>query len=326
MGVRHALGVLSVDAVKNVYLSDINIEALDNAKRHLEQDENSYKLKYLLTENIDNLSDIDVGIIAATATDRKGLCELAISVGCKTLLIEKPLGQSLKEVKLLIDFLLERGVTAYANLNMRIYPDSIKLRNDLNTLKQFQGYKIITLNSGSVGIGANGIHYLDYLFYLTKADSYKIVNSYISDTTIFSARGPQFKDFGGWILIKLLSNNNEVATAFLSINPESTVFGGWDIVGSHGRITINECDGKRIDYLRNENSIMPIQRYNADYNQPVISNFESPMLSILTKNWIQSLIESNCLLPTLEKAYLSHELLFEWLGKAKGYKEIFPIT
>jgi predicted dehydrogenase len=326
MGMRHALGTASVSEVQEVALADISVTAIDNAKEQIKNIPDADKFSYHLLEDIDGLTGFDIGIVSATASDRIGLCHKIVQSGCKYILIEKPLGQSIREVHELIAFFRESDVMAFVNLNMRVYPDSLKLKRDLDNLPQFQGKKRITINTGTVGIGANGIHYLDYLFFLTNADSAKLLSAEIDTTTIPSARGPQFKDFGGWCVISLSKENEEVAKVFLSVNPESTVFGGWDIIGPHGRITINECSCTRVDYLRNTDSLMPIQRYNADYGQSVETIFNSPMLGDLTRLWIEGLAKGELLLPSLEEALASHELMFAWLSKSKEFKDSFPIT
>jgi predicted dehydrogenase len=326
MGIRHALGIASASQVQEVALADISIAAINNAKEQVNNITEAGKFSYHLLEDFNDLKGFDIGIVAATASDRIGLCQKVVQAGCKYILVEKPLGQSMSEVYELIAFFRKSDTMAFVNLNMRVYPDSLKLKNDLENFPQFQGKKSITINTGTVGIGANGIHYLDYLFFLTNADSAKLLSADIDTTTIPSARGPQFKDFGGWCVISLSKENNEVAKVYISVNPESTVFGGWDIVGPHGRITINECANKRLDYLRKPESNMPIQRYNADYVQPIETIFDSPRLGDLTRLWIEGLVKGEMLLPSLEESLPSHELMFAWLSKSKEFKDTFPIT
>ena len=326
MGMRHALGTASVSQVQEVALVDISITAINSAKEQIKNIPDAGKFSFHLFEDFYGSLGFDIGIVAATASDRVGLCQKAVQAGCKYILVEKPLGQSITEVHELIAFFRKSDIMAFVNLNMRVYPDSLKLKNDLENLPQFQGKKSITINTGTVGIGANGIHYLDYLFFLTNADSAKLLSADIDTTTIPSARGAQFKDFGGWCVISLSKKNIEVAKAYISVNPESTVFGGWDIIGPHGRITINECDSKRLDYLRKHDSNMPIQRYNADYVQPIETIFDSPILGDLTRLWIEGLVKGEFLLPTLEESLPSHEMMFAWLSKSKEFKDSFPIT
>ncbi len=326
MGQRHAQGVAPISDVETIVLTDISDAALLSAEEILSSNSNHKKFLYQKTEEFNDEDQFDIGIISATAQGRLALCELAVKTKCKYVLVEKPIGQSVSEVEELIRYFKRKETRAFVNLNMRLYPDSLKLKNDLNSKPQLKGIKNITINTGTVGIAANGIHYLDYLFFLTDADDARIISAEINDTTIPSARGQQFKDFGGWCILKLYKKKNHVANVFLSISSQSTVFGGWDIVCPNGRITINECNGKRWDYIRKEESEMPIQRYNADYLPPVESTFESPFLGELTKLWVEGLMNNQFLLPDINEVEPSHRLMFEWLSYSKTYSEVFPIT
>jgi len=323
MGQRHASGIANIEEVSRISIVDISVEALSSAKETLPA---SDKFEFLLRDDIGPEYSFDVGIIAATAQNRMESCEFAVKHGCRHLLIEKPLGQSLSELEELINFFEGTNCKASVNLNMRVYPDSIKLKNDLNTMSQMRGVKNVTINTGTVGIGANGIHYLDYLVFLSGADSAEIMYGEIDKVTIPSARGPQFKDFGGRVFIKFYRAGELLLNAFISIGSKSTVFGGWDIVGAHGRITINESTGKRIDYMRKEDSEMPIQRYNADYQKPVEIPFDSPYLGDLTNIWVRGIIKGEETLPSLKTAVLSHRLMFDWLSFSTDFKRTFPIT
>jgi predicted dehydrogenase len=327
MGQRHASGAAMVDRVSQVMLADISTDALDAAKNSLATAQHAEKFAFCLTSDDAMKNQYDIVIIAATAKNRMELCEWAVRTGAAHILVEKPLGQSMQETtQLAAYFQGQKHAKAYVNLNMRVYPDSQKLKKDLTEKPQLAGRKNISINTGTVGIGANGIHYLDYLFFLTDADRAKLLAADIDDTTIPSARGAHFRDFGGWCSIQLLKKDAIVAHALLSVSPHSTVFGGWDIVCPHGRITINESTGKRIDYLRKENSEMPIQRYNADYMAPVETAFDSPFLGDLTRLWIEELINGRNLLPEIHAALPAHQLMFDWLAFSKSYSDQFPIT
>ena len=326
MGQRHAIGIAQIPELEKIVLTDISDSALLNAQENLKSNSNNQKFFFQKMQDFSHEDHFDIGIISATAQNRLSLCEFAVKTKCKFVLVEKPVGQSLTEVKKLINYFKEKETHAFVNLNMRLYPDSLKLKNDLNSKPQLKGIKNITVNTGTVGIGANGIHYLDYLFFLTDADDARIISAEIDDTIIPSARGIQFKDFGGRCILKFYKNQHLVANVFLSISSQSTVFGGWDIVCPNGRITINESNGRRTDYIRKAESEMPIQRYNADYLPPVESLFESPFLGDLTKLWVEGLMHNEFLLPHIDDALLSHKLMFDWLSYSKNYSDVFPIT
>ena len=326
MGLRHAIGVSNATNVEKITIVDVSEDALKNAKVHLSDSTNYQKFTFRTSDYLDSNNNYDVGIIATTAQDRLSICKKVVRFGCEYILIEKPLGQNLSDVIRLVDFFKTTSAKAFVNLNMRLYPDYLKLKNDIKNFSQFNGEKTITINTGTLGIGANGIHYLDYLIFLLDADEVKLISGKIDKEKIPSARGPQFNDFGGCCLLEFYANEIKVGTAFISMSANSTVFGGIDIVSSHGRITINESSGKRIDYLRDSNSDMPMNRYHADYLKPLTYDFSSPPLSDLTKNWINSLSNKKSVLPNLEESILAHQIMFEWLSKDKSEDNHFPIT
>jgi len=328
MGVRHAMGAAQAATISEICMVDISEDALLSAKQQLDNSQNSGKFQYLLLADFKTTNEkFDVCIIASTASGRKETVDLAYQKGCKHLMVEKPLGQSMQEASDLSEHIESLAINTCVNLNMRLYDSFIQLRKDLNEKPQLKGEKVIMTNTGTIGIGANGIHYLDLLYFLLDAESAELVAGEIEETLIPSGRGPQFGDFGGWCTIKLFGKNGDYkGRAHLSMAATSTAFGGWDIVTPHGRITLHEIEQKRIDYLRKEDSQMPISRYAADYLPPVETKIESPFLGDLTKIWLEELAEGRQLLPSVSESLKVHQLMFDWLSKSTTHKETFPIT
>jgi predicted dehydrogenase len=324
MGIRHAQGIVEIEEIRSLIISDINELILVAASQTL----NNSKCSFFLIDSLisSEINDIGICIIASTAGDRISLVRLAQQLGAKNILIEKPLGQSMEQVIELNNYIVEQKLNCFVNLNMRLYESFINLKHDFNHLQQLRGEKAITLNTGTLGIGANGIHYLDLLFFLLDADSATIVAGEIDERIIPSGRGPQFGDFGGWAMIKFFGKGELLANVFLSMSASSTVFGAWDIVGPHGRVYLSEVEEKRIDTLRKDDSELPLNRYFGDYLPPVEAKIESPFLGDLTRKWVKGIIDGEKLLPAIDESIRVHELLFEWLGKSNTHKTIFPIT
>lgn len=324
MGLRHLQGSLSLDIVDDIMILDIKEEALTAAKTLCQNDD---RVKYgLLSAFKAKDSKYDLCIIASTASSRKPLCEIAVNCGCKYLLIEKPLGQSYQEVENLCNYLDTLPLETYVNLNMRMYDSFIKLKKDINSLTQFDGEKTITINTGTIGIGCNGIHYLDLLYFLLDADTSEIIAAEVDDSLIPSGRGSEFFDFGGWAVIKFYNKNKYIGKSLLSLSSGSTVFGSWDFVGTYGKISVDEISQKRVDTLRKADSQMPISRYAADYLAPVEQTFSTPFLGDLTAKWIKELNDGNHLLPKVRESLKVHKLMFDWLSKSNICKDTFPIT
>lgn len=327
MGLRHATGVASINQVSSVCLSDISENAINNAKEQLKNDVNKHKYSFKLISGLEQeMPEFEIGILASTASNRLSSVDLVCKLKIKHLLVEKPLGQSIKEVKSLLSYFESKNVNACVNLNMRLYDCFIQLKEELQNLPQHNGDKVITINTGSVGIGANGIHYIDLLFFLLNANRAELIAAEIEDQLIPSGRGVQFGDFGGWATIKFYRDNNYKGRAHLSFSASSTVFGGWEIVTPNGRIQIDEMEQRMVEKLRKQESILPVQRYGADYLPEVQTKIESPFLGDLTRKWVEGLIEGKQLLPSLNSSLKVHELLFNWLAHSKKFSEVFPIT
>jgi len=326
MGIRHCIGALQVREIFKICICDINDPSLYNAKQQLSSDANYNKLIFCKTDEVKG--HFDFVIIASTADSRIATCRLVLNFSPSQILIEKPLGQSLEEVKNIIDFLSNENVNVSVNLNMRMYPFIKRLKSDLTTLPQFKIINSINYQGGTLGIGANGIHYLDILFFLFGASRAEVAAGEIDSELIPSGRGEQFADFGGWACFKFYDDsNNFIGRSLFSLSATSTVFGGWEIIGTHGRIRINELEGERINILRKAESTLPINRYAGDYLRADIGKIESPFLGDLTKEWISGIIEKGeNNLPLLHDTLKVHELLFQWLALSKTYKEKFPIT
>lgn len=322
MGIRHMQGVLSVQEVSAVTILDISESALENAKNATNGDN---RVTTLLVGEYKPISH-DVCIIASTANNRKQLINLAVESGCKSILVEKPLGQSLEEVKDLVNYASNLQTSVNVNLNMRLYDCYNKLAEDLRKCQQLQGFKTITINTGTLGIGCNGIHYLDMLFVLFDADNAELVSAEIEPNLIPSGRGPQFGDFGGWAVVNFYKKEECVGRAMVSMSSTSAAFGGWEIIAPFGRIIIDEIAATRKTTLRKVDSQLPLYRYAGDFMPLETDTFEAPFLGDLTAKWIKGLIDGKNLLPEVFESVKVHELIFDWLSKSKTYSKKFPIT
>ena len=240
--------------------------------------------------------------------------------------MKKPLGQSYQEVYDFNEKVAETGVNCCVNLNMRMYEGFIQLRDDFRNVPQLKGVKTITMNTGTIGIGANGIHYLDLLYFILDADEAKIKAAYIDDQLIESPRGEEFADFGGWAAIDYLKSGELMGTALLSLSSRSTVFGSWEFVAPYGRVYLNEVEQKRSNTYRKADSELPLYRYFGDYMAPEDSKAVSPFLGELTAKWIEGLQKGEQLLPTLSESLKVHKLMFDWLNYSNTHQDNFPIT
>lgn len=325
MGLRHAIGVLQAKGIEELVVTDISDAALANAETQLRGMNPACALSFLKPGDCGGLQ-ADLVIIASTARQRLSASALALQMEPAYILVEKPLGQSYQEVEQLVQYFGGSNAAVSVNLNMRLYDFVKSLKHDLDHWPQFSGLKYINVSGGTLGIGANGIHYLDLLFYLYGADTAELVAGEIDTQLIPSGRGPEFGDFGGWACINFFRRGELQGRSLLSLSATSTVFGGWDITGTHGRIRLNETENERVDILRNPASEMPLNRYAADYLPPVTKKIVSPFLGDLTREWIEAIQSGVNLLPSLEESLKVHKLMFDWLSLSSTHKNVYPIT
>jgi predicted dehydrogenase len=306
-------------------MSDISSEALEKAKGELEGRWNGKTVDFVPSTSL--TGTFDVVIMATTATDRLESCRNMLAFSPARLLVEKPLGQSYEEVESVSRLLSSHpGVKACVNLNTRMYPFIADLKRDLSSMPQFEGCKYINYSGGTLGIGANGIHYLDLIFHLLDADEAEFKHGEVDDNMIPSGRGPAFGDFGGWASIHFSRGGRLVGKSLIMLSSTSTVFGGWEFIGTHGRIRINELEGTRTDILRRPDSVLPINRYAGDYMEPVTRAIQSPALSDLTCRWLDGIAGGHDLLPGLHESLTVHKVMFDWLSASRTHKGSFPIT
>jgi len=323
MGIRHIQGALKSKFVNSLTIVDLSLESLSNARIALGETV-GVDVVFLDVESFSKTSStFDVGILATTAGNRLRSLEL-IGDRCSKILIEKPLGQSFESVLDIKEYIELKKLNVFVNLNMRITPSFVQLKKDLKNFTQFDGKYLVTISLGALGIGANGIHFLDYLFFLFDPDEIRLNTGYVDEVLIPSGRGSQFNDYGGWCLLDVYKGNTLISTVFVSIASTSSVFGSMDFVGAHGRISIDFATSERKDYLRKPTSELPVYRYHGDYESPVLSEFIFDDLADLTHSWITDLARNIDSLPTFEESIPCHKLMFEWLSL--GNNKNFSIT
>ena len=234
MGLRHVRGLLRCPAIETVSIYDIRDESLLSAREELASNPDFEKCRFLTSSELEATGSLQVVVVATTANGRPETLTQVIQKQPECVLLEKPLGQNLAEVEQVIQLAESSEAKVFVNLNMRMYSYFRQLKSDFSSLPQLQGLKQITLNTGSVGLGANGIHYLDLVIHLLGAKDCALVFSRVDDDLIPSGRGPQFKDFGGQALLETLGQNGAVnARVLMGFHPKSSVFGGWSFLATY---------------------------------------------------------------------------------------------
>lgn len=137
--------------------------------------------------------------IDAATNDRRGeRFERLVDWAIPHILIEKPHAQSLRESA----HMLAIAARSKARVMVPFYR-RFATHYAPSTLAQLGAGRLtgITITSGAIGIGCNGVHYLDLANYLFSALPLGIFAD-LSFDSIGSPRGSQFSDFGGTIYLR----------------------------------------------------------------------------------------------------------------------------
>jgi predicted dehydrogenase len=325
MGIRHAVGALKSDTVNSLTIVDKSENALNLARSNIQ----SLKTKKIVNygSDWDYKLKYDIIILATTADDRVQLVKSLVKYSPRFILLEKPLAQSLDEVENICDILSRVDTKLVCiNLNNRLLSAVQKLSNDLSSLNQFQGKKHLNVTAGAIGIGNNGIHYIDTAFYILNADKAVLQAAEIYDQMIPSGRGPQYGDFGGWAKIDFTRNGESVGQMTINIIPTSSYGGELEVIGSHGCIRLDLIRGRYTRLLRRADSQLPVYRYSSEYDN--LEEYLSPLepLEKLTENWLNGLNSGLNSLPDLNYGLMVHRILFQWLSHGANKINKYPIT
>ncbi|WP_413613342.1 hypothetical protein [Bdellovibrio sp. HCB-110] len=307
MGRRHFSGALL--AAAEIIAFDPSDASIEKARETLHKPEfKDAKVEFVKSLPVGK--EYDVAIFSETADYRKdNFLNFLETNKVKRVLLEKPIVRSEKDLAEIFSRckeLIASGVTVNVNFPRRSWPFYQALKNELKNEKFIE----MTLNGGAVGLGCNGIHYLDTFSFLTSesAEPLKILFSQVTDVLVGSGRGERFKDYGGKFLVAKGSNS-----FFLTINPESTATPILTIKGNNKTLWIDENNYTYRKWTKEAGFEKPNYLYGQDYKITSEGSVEYRDLISLTKGWLQGEIS----LPTLAEAQESHLALFELLKSAK---------
>ena len=295
MGRRHLRGL--VRAGYRVTAFDPNAASAAAARAELEADG-------LPAERLDWVPALptgrfDLAIFAETTAHRfRNLAAFLDRAAADRILLEKPLSADPAEVAAFAELLRGRGLLDRVAVNFprRAWPCHQQLASLCAGSSGFD----MTLNGGAIGLGCNGIHYLDLFLYLAGGEPAEVRFARLSPQRIASGRGAEFEDFGGSFL---LEGRRGVLFAALSADSSATVT--LTVRGDGFKAWLDEADRTWRLAARDPASTLPNYRYGADYRVLADGRAEAPALDEVTARWSRGEIS----LPGLESALAAHALL-----------------
>jgi len=302
MGLRHLIGLNEIK--DEIFIIDPRKNAEKDARKVAIDNKLKARIKFFTSfKELPHNINIEAAIMSATAQNRLDRFYEVIDRGIKNILIEKPIEQSRKRLREIIELTLKNNLQIRCNHYQRTLPFYAEI-------KKMNGPFQMTLTGGAFGLSCNGIHWIDLAVYLSNSKTGKLIFGEIEQEKIGSGRGPDFRDYGGRGLFAFEDGSrffiNSTAYSFASMSVT--------ITKSLSHYIIDRKKDTAIIYKRSSDSDKPNYLRGDDYIRDEIKGIENIPLWKNTSDWINFLKgRGECLLPTLKEASIGHELLFDLL-------------
>lgn len=304
MGRRHLLGL--VRSGYAVFAIDPNPNAFEKAREDLF----SAKLDNNALIRVDEpQGHYRIAVFSETANIRyDNFLNFLETSSADKFLLEKPISSDYSECERLFSLARNKGVYERCNVNFarRTWAHINRLKTLCDNSDDFS----ITVNGGAVGIGCNGIHYLDTFLYLASG-RYPIVRwCHLSKERVKSGRGRQFEDYGGEFVLE-----GERGKLMASIAASSSANVVMTVRGENFSAYIDYGSKVWVLNIRNTASTLPNYRYGGDYEVVEKGILELPPLDQVTELWANGELE----LPSLDQVLMTHRLLEDVLQAGGAY-------
>jgi predicted dehydrogenase len=304
MGQRHLIGL--VRAGFEVVGFDPDVDAGTKATARLAQAE-------LPAERFHHTTQLpadafDVAIFAETTKFRASNVEAFFARGsAQHVLLEKPLATSHEAIDRIRAALARSSArSVHVNFARRTWPQLQRIRALCVESKQVA----MTLCGGALGLGCNGIHFLDLFEFLCPGHETRAVLCQLDLAPVASGRGTEYADYGGHFALERGPHR------FLgSLSSESSAGSTLTIRGDHFLAWIDAAQGHEIR-IRSASSTKPPYLYGQDYIVESTGKLSPPALEAVTERWAAE----PSILPTFDEAMGAHRALLDLLqlGGAKG--------
>ena len=196
LGSRHLQAVASLPQVAQIEVVDPRREALSCGRTRLDEAPDRQPMM-----SIRWLSSLDEatsgGDLCIVATQAQGRCQLMREIvqrcGYRRFLLEKIVGQSIREIEELEQFLRVRECAAWVNLKTRAYPIHQRAKQRLDPAEPL----LFSALGGNHGLANNGVHTADLFAFYDGASRIDLVGASIDPVLHPSKRGEQVFDLSG---------------------------------------------------------------------------------------------------------------------------------
>lgn len=265
----------------------------------------------------------DMAIIATNSESRLEYVEKCIDYGIKKIFCEKPMATSLGDAHAMVKLAEENNCILAVNHLRRWNPNHLKLKSSIKS-DVIGNIRHIYFQCGSTGLGNVVSHIIDNIRYYTDSEVEWVIGQ-IDNTGTLNPRGSQYKDPGGWGMIKMINGTR----VFIDTCEDTGVPHVFEMVGTYGRIVIEEMNNNW--EVRSRSKIgkdEPLTKYPTPLSEVQILDTEEWDVTEFTKNGLKELIFDNKTSCTGYDGYKAIECLiaFHISSSQNGKKINLPLT
>lgn len=196
LGSRHLQAMVTLPHVREIEVVDPRPESLALGRQRVAEvpdRQSSMTMRWLSSLEAATRG----GDLCVVATQAQGRCQLVRDIverlGYPSFLLEKIVGQSIREIEELQRFLRERDCTAWVNLKTRTYPIHQRIKQRLDSEEPILFHAM----GGNHGLANNGVHTADLFAFYDGANRIDLVGASIDPVLHPSKRGEQVFDLSG---------------------------------------------------------------------------------------------------------------------------------
>ena len=237
----------------------------------------------------------DGGALCIVSTQAQGRCQLirdiAEGLHYSTFLVEKIVGQSIREIEELYAFVEAHGLSVWVNLKTRAYPTHLRIKQQVGIGEPIVFHSM----GGNHGLANNGVHTADLFAFYDGAREIKLAGAAVDPVLHRSKRGDNVFDLSG-TLQGVTAQGSHFTLSYARDHAQSEVIAVATkryrcLVDHMGRWVVESDESTGWTWRQ-----VPFE--------------ENILVSHMTKGFVTDLLgSSRCLLPTLEESLIAHRFI-----------------
>ena len=317
MGQRH-LSAYKKIGVDVVAVADLYSEKIRDLLPELPENR-IYKDYHDLFKN----EDIDIVSIVTNGPTHAEISIEASEAGIKRIMCEKPMATCLSDADLVIRTCSKNNTRLAVN-HIRRWSSNYQRLKEMIKSGIIGDIRHLYFNCGSTGLGNFAIHFFDTARYLTDSEP-EWVSGFIDKSGTPNPRGKQYVDPGGYGIVRFKDGTR----FYVDTSEDTGIQYSFQIVGTYGRITIDELNDKWSIRSRSpDTAALPLTRYGSDTVRiPFESDAKFDIVD-LTSRGLAELISDKPISSTGIDGRCSLEMVmaFHASEQRENAKVTFPLT